>query len=46
MEKMEDFFARRVNDYGEHMLNDIKGCREAYVKMAELIPPTLKNCWI
>lgn len=38
MEKMEDFFARRVNDYDEHMLNEVKGCREAYIKMAELIP--------
>lgn len=43
MERMEDFFARRVNDYDEHMLNDVKGCREAYVKMAELIPSGIKE---
>lgn len=38
MEKMQDFFARRVNDYDDHMLNEVKGCREGYVKVAELIP--------
>lgn len=43
MEKMADFFAGRVNDYDEHMLNEVKGCREGYVKMAELIPDTVNN---
>lgn len=38
MEKMQDFFARRVDNYDDHMLNEVKGCREGYVKMAELIP--------
>lgn len=38
LEKMDDFFARRAEGYDEHMLNEVAGCREAYIKMAELIP--------
>lgn len=38
MEKMEDFFAHRINDYDEHMLTEVKGCKEAYAEMAKLIP--------
>ena len=38
MEKMTDFFARRVKGYDEHMINGVAGCKEAYKKMAELIP--------
>jgi len=37
-EKMSDFFAARADIYDEHMLNDVEGCREGYIKMAELIP--------
>ena len=35
---MSDFFAARVNGYDEHMINDVEGCREGYIKMAELLP--------
>lgn len=38
LEKMSDFFAARVDGYDEHMLNEVEGCREAYIKMAELVP--------
>lgn len=38
IEKMEDFFTARADGYDEHMLNEVTGCREAYVKMAELVP--------
>ncbi|MCM1524532.1 MAG: class I SAM-dependent methyltransferase [Ruminococcus sp.] len=38
MEKMTEFFAARVGDYDEHMLNEVEGCREGYIKMAELLP--------
>ena len=38
MEKMQDFFARRVNGYDDHMLNEVKGARGGYARMAELIP--------
>ncbi len=38
LEKMADFFAARVDLYDEHMLNDVEGCREGYLKMAEFVP--------
>ena len=43
MEKMRDFFTARVQEYDEHMLNHVKGCREAYIKMAELVPKTCQT---
>ena len=38
LEAMADFFAARVDMYDEHMINDVEGCREGYVKMAEYVP--------
>lgn len=38
LEKMSDFFEARVNGYDEHMLNNVEGCREGYIKMAQLVP--------
>jgi cyclopropane fatty-acyl-phospholipid synthase-like methyltransferase len=38
LEKMSDFFAARADGYDEHMLYDVEGCKEGYVKMAELLP--------
>ncbi len=38
IETMSDFFAARVEGYDEHMINNVEGCREGYVKMASLIP--------
>jgi len=38
LEKMDDFFAARIDVYDEHMLNEVEGCKEGYIKMAELIP--------
>lgn len=43
MEKMDEFFAARVDGYDEHMLNEVEGCREAYSKMVELVPENTKN---
>ncbi len=43
MEKMNEFFERRVNGYDEHMLNEVIGCKEAYSEMAELIPQNTKT---
>lgn len=43
MEKMDEFFAARVDGYDEHMLNEVEGCREAYGKMAELVPNNTEN---
>ncbi|MDR0617496.1 MAG: class I SAM-dependent methyltransferase [Endomicrobium sp.] len=42
IEKMHDFFTKRVKTYDEHMLN-VVGCRQGYKKMAALIPPHIKN---
>lgn len=41
LEKMDDFFTERVESYDEHMLETMEGCREGYLKMAELLP---ENC--
>ena len=38
MEKMNEFFAARVDGYDEHMLSEVEGCREAYAEMARLVP--------
>ena len=40
MEKMNEFFTARADGYDEHMLSNVKGCKEAYKKMAELVPKT------
>lgn len=38
IEKMDDFFTKRVEGYDEHMLNEVEGCKNGYAKMAELLP--------
>ena len=38
IEKMDEFFASRIDTYEEHMLKEVEGCREGYRKMAELLP--------
>jgi ubiquinone/menaquinone biosynthesis C-methylase UbiE len=38
IERMSDFFAARVDIYDEHMVHSVDGCKEGYVKLAELIP--------
>ncbi|MGO5064135.1 MULTISPECIES: class I SAM-dependent methyltransferase [unclassified Clostridium] len=38
IEKMSDFFTARVDIYDEHMIKDVEGCKEGYIKMAELLP--------
>lgn len=38
LEKMDEFFAARVEIYDEHMLNEVEGCRQAYAEMARLVP--------
>ena len=37
IETMSDFFAARVEGYDEHMINNVEGCREGYIKMASVI---------
>lgn len=43
MEKMDEFFTARAEGYDEHMLNEVGGCRECYIKMAELVPADTKE---
>lgn len=38
IESMDGFFAARVQGYDEHMLDEVEGCKEGYVKMAGLLP--------
>jgi len=38
IEEMSDFFTARVDGYDEHMINNVEGCKDGYVKMAELLP--------
>ena len=43
LEEMSDFFAARLSEYDEHMLSCVEGCREGYIKMAELVPKNAKT---
>ncbi len=43
IEKMSDFFTSRVDGYDEHMLNEVEGCKDAYVKMLNYCHMTLLN---
>lgn len=37
-EPMADFFASRVNEYDQHMLTSVTGCRQGYVELARRLP--------
>lgn len=43
LERMDDFFTARTEGYDEHMLDHVGGCREGYIKMAEVIPAGTKS---
>lgn len=43
LEKMQDFFTKRVDGYDEHMLETVEGCKEGYLKIAELVPSNCKT---
>lgn len=43
LEKMADFFEARVDGYDRHMLSNVEGCKEGYVKMASLVPGGTKK---
>lgn len=45
LEKMSEFFERRLDDYDEHMLNEIESAREFYPFTAKCLPKT-PNCKI
>ena len=41
LEKMNDFFAARIDGYDEHMLKNVEGCAAAYTELSKCLP---KNC--
>ena len=43
MEKMNLFFAERIDGYDEHMLANVMGCKEGYIEMAKIIPSSCKS---
>ena len=43
LEKMDEFFAARLDTYEEHMLEEVVGCREGYKLAATLIPSGVKE---
>ncbi len=38
LEKMTDFFTARAEEYDEHMLCEVPGCRAGYIEMAKRLP--------
>lgn len=43
LEKMSDFFTKRIDIYENQMLENVEGCKEGYKKLAELIPNSCKK---
>ena len=43
LERMEDFFASRLDGYDEHMLDEVEGCRDGYGIVAGLVPSGVKT---
>ena len=43
LEKMNDFFAKRIDGYETQMLENVEGCKEGYIKLVELIPSSCKK---
>lgn len=37
LEPMNDFFTARADGYDTHMLTNVEGCKEGYIKMAEIV---------
>ena len=43
MEKMNEFFARRIGEYEEHMIRNVNGCREGYFRLAAALPGGMRS---
>lgn len=43
IEEMSDFFTKRIDGYEHQMLENVEGCKEGYIKLAEIIPNDCKN---
>lgn len=43
LEKMDNFFTKRIDEYENQMLENVEGCKEGYLKLAKLIPNSCKK---
>lgn len=43
LETMNDFFTSRADGYDSHMLTNVEGCKEGYVKMGEIVAQHYSN---
>lgn len=43
LEKMDEFFARRLDGYDHQMLVNVEGCAEGYAAVAQLLPQNAKT---
>lgn len=43
LEKMNDFFAARIDGYDEHMLKNVEGCAAAYTELSKYLPKNSKS---
>lgn len=43
MERMENFFAARVDEYEEHMISGVEGCEQAYALIPSLLSASCRN---
>ena len=43
LEKMSDFFTKRIDIYENQMLENVEGCKEGYIKLTKLIPNGCKK---
>ena len=41
-EEMSEFFESRLEEYDTHMLEEVEGCREGYLRMAEALPDSMR----
>ena len=41
-EEMSEFFGSRLEEYDTHMLEEVEGCREGYLRMAEALPDSMR----
>ena len=43
LERMSDFFTKRIGKYENKMLNDVYGCKEGYIRVSEILPDNCKK---
>lgn len=43
LEKMDDFFTKRIEGYENQMLENVEGCKEGYIEISELVPQSCKT---